>query len=483
MLTDQIIANRLVVVYAKSGLGKTSLLNAGVAQPLREDGFLPLVARVNIIKQDLIRTVLDGIRVSAESQGVEYHHGNELSLWHFFKTAEFWRGDLLLTPVLILDQFEELFTLHGDEVRAGLLTELGHLIRGIRPAAEQATSSSLKNSDQSVPLTDAPPEIRVVISLREDYLGYLEEATNYIPQILNNRFRLTPLSAEAAAAAIEGPTKVQDQRLATKPFAFQPKAVQGILDYLLRRTKTKSRSSVGFIEPFHLQLICQRVEALVAQRQHQAGESVEIDLADLGGEKGLKTTLRSFYMDAVRSIQPIRNRKRVRRLCEQYLISPEGRRLSLEEVEIKRILKLDRSTLQQLVNGRLLRTDQRADSWYYELSHDSLIEPILTTRRIRGVVFGLLGLLGSVFVGFGALSSILGGLFVILSILYMDTGLSEALAQQGIGMSLEELKSAKAYGLVGMLIFVALGGLLCWAAFKGIRGSVETLNRYVPPPT
>jgi hypothetical protein len=89
-----------------------------------------------------------------------------------------------------------------------------------------------------------------------------------------------------------------------------------------------------------------------------------------------------------------------------------------------------------------------------------------------------LGLLGSVVVGFTALSSILVGFFLILSSLYMDIGLSEAPAQQG--MSLNVLK---VFGLVGMLIFFALGGLLGWAAFKGIHGSVETLNRYVPPPT
>ena len=46
-LTDQILANRLVIVYAKSGLGKTSLLNAGVAPRLREAGSLPLFVRVN----------------------------------------------------------------------------------------------------------------------------------------------------------------------------------------------------------------------------------------------------------------------------------------------------------------------------------------------------------------------------------------------------------------------------------------------------
>jgi predicted GTPase len=48
-LTDQILANRLVVIYAKSGTGKSSLLNAGVAPRLREADSLPLMVRLNAI--------------------------------------------------------------------------------------------------------------------------------------------------------------------------------------------------------------------------------------------------------------------------------------------------------------------------------------------------------------------------------------------------------------------------------------------------
>ena len=319
-LTDQILANRLVVVYAKSGLGKTSLLQAGIAQPLRDDGCIPLFVRVNDMKQGPSRSVLDGVQNSALRQHVEYKPGSEVSLWHFFKTAEFWLGDRLLTPVLVLDQFEELFTLHAPQTRAGFLRELGHLIRGIRPkvAAELACIELL---------TDAAPELRVVISLREDYLGSLEEAADNIPQILDHRFRLTPLTTSAAAEALEGPARVHDQSLATLPFAYRPETIQSILAYLTRRTKGSLVGMGNYVEPFHLQLICQRVEALVADRQGQGNANVEITLDDLGGEQGLKATLQNFYRNVIKAIEP-QARKKVHRLCEQYLISPEGRRLS-----------------------------------------------------------------------------------------------------------------------------------------------------------
>ena len=135
-LTDQVLANRMVVVYAKSGLGKTSLLNAGVARRLRDEGYLPLIVRVNDVQQGPLVSVLEGIRAEAERQQVEYVPGMPDSLWTFFKTAEFWRGDLLLTPVLILDQFEELFTLQSEQHRTSFLTDLSYLVRGVRPPSQ-----------------------------------------------------------------------------------------------------------------------------------------------------------------------------------------------------------------------------------------------------------------------------------------------------------------------------------------------------------
>jgi hypothetical protein len=468
-LTDQIIANRLIVVYAKSGLGKTSLLNAGVAEPLRNDGYLPLITRINLINQNPLRSIFDMTRIAAERQDIEYYPGDEHSLWHFFKTAEFWRGDILLTPILIIDQFEELFTLHGDESRANFLAELGYLVRGIRPPIKEGTSSSPENPERESQLTDTPPTLRIVISLREDYLGSLEEAADYLPQIMDHRFRLMPLSAEAAAAAIEGPTKVRDQQLSTKPFTFQTEAVHGILKYLLRRTKTKVNSSSKFIEPFHLQLICQRVETLAAQRQSQTGGLIEISWADLGGEKGLKTTLSNFYMDIIQSVKSRWNRRKVRELCEQYLISPSGRRLSLEESEIIRIFKLNHDTLEQLVNRRLLRTDQRADSWYYELSHDSLIEPILATRRVKAIGLGILGLLWSSLICLIGLVVIIFGVAGPIGYVFFNNELFNSPAE-AVALSI-----ISALMLLPMGLFIFLGGR------SGLRRSVEMLNRFVPP--
>jgi hypothetical protein len=406
-LTSQILANRLVVVYAKSGLGKTSLLNAGIAQRLREEGRIPLIVRVNDFMRGPLVSVLEGIQSAAERQLVEFIPGRPDSLWTFFKTVEFWRGDLLLTPILILDQFEELFTLHARDATMAFLADLGYLVRGVRPPSIGATDLGL---------SETSPAMSIVLSLREDYLGYLDDAADRIPQILDHRFRLTPLSADAAAEAMTGPAGIEDEVYHTKPFRFDPDTVATVLRYLSEHRTGPTTDKAVFVEPFHLQLICQKIEAIAEQQQRQFQSDLVITMNSIGGEAALRHTLKDFYIEALGTLYPNRVRRAVRRLCEDFLISPEGRRLSLNEYEIRQQLGLYRETLQQLVNKRLLRSDSRADTTYYELSHDALVEPVLTATRARALLFGWVGAAAGAVLAILFIS--LGSMFVLAAIMY-----------------------------------------------------------------
>jgi hypothetical protein len=221
----------------------------------------------------------------------QYVPGRPESLWSFFKTTEFWRDDLLLTPVLILDQFEELFTLQGEQARAHFLNELSYLTRGVQPPSDDAIAPGAE-------LSEHPPVVNIVLSLREDYLGFLEEAAEHIPQILDARFRFAPLDLEAAEDAIVGSAAVTDRGLETRPFALAHMAVTAILDHLSHSTRTPIIGETRhYVEPFQLQLICQRMEQIVDARQRESDADLTVTMADLGGE-GLTQTLRDFYLFA-----------------------------------------------------------------------------------------------------------------------------------------------------------------------------------------
>ena len=445
-LTDQILANRLVIVYAKSGLGKTSLLNAGVAPRLREANSLPIFVRVNDIKNGPLFSVLEGIKAEAERQQVEYVPGDTTSLWSFFKTVEFWRNDILLTPVLILDQFEELFTLQSQEAREGFLSELGYLIRGIAPPTQPKIESTA---------SEGPPSIRVVLSLREDFLGLLEEASDHIPEILDHRYRLAPLTYEMASKAITGPAAIEARDASTRAFRLEPDVVTSILAYLTKSASGARSSGGRQVEPFHLQLICQRIESIAAFKQKQSSGEIVVNFKDLGGDAGLAETLENFYTDAIRSLPARYLRGAVRVLCEQYLISPEGRRLSVEERELLRQLKLPRETMSQLVERRLLRTDRRSDSTYYELSHDALVQPVLASRRVQAMVVSWAAVLA------GTIVCVAAAVFIMLCLYTVFAGTSNTTSTY-IVLPLFAVLS----------LFVGAGGL-AW-----FRSGLQRLRRY-----
>ncbi|HEY1502228.1 MAG TPA: YCF48-related protein [Acidobacteriaceae bacterium] len=375
-LTDQILANRLVIVYAKSGSGKTSLLNAGVAPRLRDAGYAPLFVRVNDRKRGPLAAIFEGVRAECDRQQLEFVAGDTSSLWSFFKTVEFWRNDVLLTPVLIIDQFEELFTLQPLAEREKFLAELGSLLRGTPPATHDAEASGV---------SAAPPSIRVVLSLREDFLGLLDEGSDRIPEIMDHRYRLAPLSADMAGTAITGPAALEGEELATRAFRLEPDCVASIVNYLSRSVARREDLAERQVEPFHLQLICQLIESVAAFKQKAATQQVVLSFADIGGEAALTETLEDFYAAAIKSL-PRKRRRAARRMCAHLLISVEGRRLSVDERELCRHSRLPTEDLRQLLERRLLRTDRRSDRTYYELGHDALVQPVLASRRTQAFI-------------------------------------------------------------------------------------------------
>ncbi len=383
-LLQLVLAERLVLLFARSGIGKSSLINAGLLEPLREQGYFPMVVRVSGSPGSPLDCLYDGIKAAAEKTRehgkIEYEppesEWNKASLWHFFKTFELWKNDRLLSPVLVIDQFEELFTLHAVEQRKQFIHELADLVRGTRPRIE------LDNLGPK--LSDAPPEVKVVLTLREDFYANLEELRDRIPSIYKAPFRLKPLSRGQARRAIVEPVKLEGEHFATPPFSWSDETLEKVLDFLSEQRLGEGKTTVGKeVEPFQLQLICQHVEQTVRERKLEI-----VTPEDLGGAEALKAILSSFYEDSLRKIChrfPNENglREKLERLCEYGFITAKGRRLLREESTIKHDDGVEPEILREMVELRLLRKEPRVGDNYYELTHDTLIEPIQLSRQAR----------------------------------------------------------------------------------------------------
>jgi tetratricopeptide (TPR) repeat protein len=376
LLFLQLVGADLLVLFGKPGLGKTSLINARLFPLLRARDFLPLPVRFNQVDSTAAMQVfIAAVKQTCEAVKVDYTPGDPSDLWQFFKTAVFWRGERLQTPVLVLDQFEEIFTLQTEEFRRTAAAELGELVsRRLPDRLRQRLQSN-----QLLGFSEKAPEVKVLLSLREDDLGMLQELTPQIPTILQNRFRLTPLSlVDARRAIVEPATLVcEDIDFVTAPFEYDPATVEEIV--------AAARSPCGGIDPFVLQLICGHVERKVLRQQADRNPSpaVTVDSTYLGGEEGMRALTVNFYLDSIKRLPEAGLQRRARCLCEESLLTENGRRRSMLKDEIISRFKLSPESLQLLEKIRLLRSESRDGSLYYEISHDRIAEAIHRSRKWR----------------------------------------------------------------------------------------------------
>jgi hypothetical protein len=245
----------------------------------------------------------------------------------------------------------------------------------------------------------AAPTIRILLSLREDYLAFLNNLGARIPKVFASRYRLSSLSIEQARAAIANPPQ-QKAVLGQQAFRIEDDATEALLKFLTVHSN-RSGLSEEVVGPPQLQVLCRQLEEQMRQRDRN---SISVD--DLGGDEGMRKLLSRYYrvilekfpvlrfgpgprratglMSLLRRMLPLHSpRFAVRRLCEERLITAGGNRNSRHEDEIIREIGVAPEDLQQLVDSRLLRREPRLQEAFYELSHDSLVPSLQSAGGMR----------------------------------------------------------------------------------------------------
>ena len=206
----------LTLLFGQSGLGKTSILRAGIVPRLRRLGFCPVYVRIDYsantaapseqIKQAIFRAT----EQSGQWTKPGVSEAGE-SLWEFLHH----RDDVLrdgdgraLTPLLIFDQFEEIFTLaqsddFGRKRAAEFVDDLANLVENRPPKHVETRIEQDESAAERFDFTRS--DYRVLIALREDYLAHLEALKGAMPSITQNRMRLARMTGEQALAAVVKP--------------------------------------------------------------------------------------------------------------------------------------------------------------------------------------------------------------------------------------------------------------------------------------
>ncbi|AEE52176.1 SUMF1/EgtB/PvdO family nonheme iron enzyme [Haliscomenobacter hydrossis] len=366
----------LVVLYGKSGLGKSSLLNAGIVPHcLVEAEYTPVVIKFGAWTEGKTDTPLELTKAYlstgyASSDTLQKLLPEEDSLWRCAKNRQLQGGG---RPLLIFDQFEELFTYPEAAIRAFRqeLAELLHTELPLRYRRLLDAEAAPELSEAEEEALETPLEARIVFAIRSDRMHLLHQLAEHLPNILRNLYELRALNPLDAQAAIVQPAQ-QEGDFSTPPFTWSPTALSALLGYL------QDPLDENRVEGILLQLLCQYFEEKLVEQQGLR----QIEGQHLGE---LEKIIENYYHDKLASLPDDSTQYAARKLIEEGLVMEgENIRLSLHEAQITKQYGVDADLLERLVNSRLLRAEPFLRGGYtYELAHDRLVAPVLRAKQER----------------------------------------------------------------------------------------------------
>ena len=365
-LTNLVKANTLTIVFGKSGTGKTSLLNAGVFPRLRKDYCLPFRIRLefNEDSPDLVTQIKNILKSEIDKYGfkVESYPLNE-TLWEYFHKEQLWKS---VTPILIFDQFEEIFTLakkssrFGSEQLVDFWKELADLIENSIP---EKLKDKFLNEKEQIDYSYNNQKIKILFSFREEFLPEFENITSKIPSIKYSRFRLMPMNGNQAYDVI------------TKTWKNNINAVEAnkIVGFFTDEKNKNKSYDVMEIEPSLLSQVCSYIDK---ERINEGGNKISSEFLNKYPKEKI---LRSIYDEVLAEANKAVNNslsKPLNEFVEDKLITDEGyhTKYGLNEVDNNLL-----PGIEVLKQKYFLRDDGNS----IELSHDVLAPLIKDDREQR----------------------------------------------------------------------------------------------------
>jgi HEAT repeat protein len=350
ILLDKIRANRLTLLLAASGVGKSSLLQAGIMPALRADGNTELIYHRDWAASPQVF-----------KQAVSSHYGEpykDVPLKSILRACTLFSGG---QQILLLDQFEEFFNYH--RFRQEFL-----------PFVEELSAAIL---DRSTPAS-------FVISMREDFALELNAFKPFLPGVFDNYFRLEKLTREQARQAMKEPLKPTG-------WCFEPEqnGKAGLLEQVLNDlAKREQERQFGvqellalkelplLVEPPHLQIVCQ--ELWLHHRDEAAKQISHAAYDKAGGTKGI---LEDYFLRKINLFS-----QREQRLASAAFDHLIGQRATKIAHPLDRLAELTGfqelgPVLDKLQDAAILRRQQRDRVFWYELYHDIFSESIDAWNR------------------------------------------------------------------------------------------------------
>ena len=340
--------HRGVFLYGDSGIGKSSLLNAGLFPQALELGFQPI--RVRVQPRSGEELVIEPIAISEEGTetlpcvlvGESSGSAREVLSIDAFEAAVR-EAALTYAPLVVFDQFEEILTLFddADELRVALAAMVIRLLRD-----------------------DVP--VKLLFAFREDYLGRVKQLLGARPELIDQALRLGPPASDSLDTIIRGP-------FARFPGRFERELDAGLAGQLA--TALAQRFGTGDVSLSEVQTVCLRLwrapdpERLLREKSVQGLLEDELGEALDGFPPKLRVAAVSLLSQMV-TAAGTRNVISAEDLRQRVLDEDAG---IAPDVLDEALTRLEEET-------KLVRRERRRGLYLYEITSEFLV-PWINQRR------------------------------------------------------------------------------------------------------
>ncbi len=366
-LYQMVFQSNLLMIYGASGTGKTSLIQCGLAGRFQSHDWLALfIRRGNNLNNSFDRAIADAGGAGASgaddidlSELFDDEPGTVAITKPLSAIAKSFKAIYLdsFRPIyLIFDQFEELFILGTKEEQAKFIDTVREILMVEQP-------------------------VKIIFSIREEYLGYLGDFEKAIPELMRKKLRVEPMNIDKVNQVIKGVTQLKGSNISLKN--GEEKAItEAIFDKIKGSDKTLT------IQLPYLQVFLDKLYLHTTNDETRQADAVfSLDTIKQMGDIG--DVLLDFLEEQVKAISKNLSTQSKPVTTDDIwsVLSPfatlEGTKEPISMTELIARLagkdkKLVTDTVVAFVNSRILRRSDEGD--IYELAHDTLAKKIAAKR-------------------------------------------------------------------------------------------------------
>lgn len=370
IISSNLYAAFLTVLYGASGVGKTSVLRAGVFPRLRASPRTAIVIFDTWSDQNLLNTLKAKClnAIAAVTGSTELPLDPDLPLDELLASAT---QAFDVTLLIILDQFEEYFLYHPETEKDNAFD------------AEFAQTVNREDID-----------INVLVAMREDSLSKLDRFRARIPNILSNALRLRHLDAASARDAMRKPLDVY---AAQHPTEQAVSIEDGLVEELIEEIQVEKliigQGGRGVIEKSETTKADVRIEAPFLQlaltrlwNEERAQGSQVLRLETLQALGGAGQIIRTHMDSAMKALSP--EEQETAAGIFRYMVTPSGTKIAYTVADLEYYARSARPlqpVMDKLAQGnvRIMRpvtSPGEPGVIRYQIYHDVLAPAVLDWR-------------------------------------------------------------------------------------------------------